>query len=129
MKSKRRKEFIKIPSEIEKVALQLKKNHNYIIKENTKLYVANQINQAIEKKVISSDERGIAAAALMTTGVQGARLYGKRHVQTRDIQKVWREVKMGPGNCPPNECLFKTVIARKTEFGNDFPLFNELTTE
>ncbi|TNJ34211.1 hypothetical protein FGF66_12345 [Chlorobaculum thiosulfatiphilum] len=88
-----------------------------------------QVDLAVQKKVIPLHEKENAAAALYAAGVRGAEKYGKRQVNTRDIQKIWQVVGCGPGNCPPHKCLFRTVISRKEEYGNDFPLFNKLIKE
>ncbi len=130
MKFKKEKaKTLSMPTKIDKVALELKKKYSITIKANARQYVSRQVDLAVQKKVIQSDEMKNAVAALYAAGVKGAARYGKRQVHTRDIQKVWQDVRVGPGNCPPNECIFRTVISRKEEFGNDFPLFIKLTNE
>ena len=115
-----------IPGDIEKMSKKLQSKHKMVVKPNTKMYVSGQIDLAIQKGVISPDDKKTAAAALFTAGKIGAEKYGKNTIQIRDIQKTWDSIKMGPGNCPPHECLFSTVISRKEDFGSKFPDFEEL---
>lgn len=94
--------------------------------ETARIYVANQIGLAVEKRVIKSKDKKIAARALFAVGIQSAKTFGKITVKSSDIRKGWDLVKMGLGNCPPCECIFSTVISRKTDFGNEVPYFNDL---
>lgn len=112
--------------EVDKLSKKISKIHKVKITPNTKKYVASQVSTSLEKKVIKKEHLREAAAGLLTVGLENSKKYGQNVVKVRDIQKNWQTIKMGPGNCPPNECLFSTIVSRKNEFGEDFPDFNQL---
>jgi hypothetical protein len=104
----------------------VEKEYNIRFNKNAKTYIKTQVETAFKKGIIDKKDKDTATKALISTGIEWAKKYGNDVVEPDDIEKNWHIVKMGVGNCPPNECIFKTVVSRLEDFGEDVPTFKDL---
>jgi hypothetical protein len=112
---------------------KVNKNFKKRVSLDAKKFIINEVDTAVRIGTINRNQKKIAFIGLVAVGVDVAVENNKIFVDKIEIVEGWKKAKKGVGqdlgNCPPNECFFKTIISRENEFSKDFPSYNTLKSE
>lgn len=98
-----------------------------------KRWIKSNVTKAIVSGTISRSSKDVrvAVAGLITAAADGTP--SKRVLGEGDFRKGWKiQVKavhgLEAGNCPPHQCIFRTIVSKKTRLEKS-KLFRRLTED
>lgn len=86
-------------------------------------YIHAEVIKGVEVGTVQSErDARTAAAALIAAGAEVSR---SKRLGIRDLKRGWN--MLAPGNCPPHNCFFRTVITREAEVARQLPMYDVLS--
>ncbi len=77
--------------------------------------------------VRSSQDFGTGLSALLSAGMVKASEYNVKYVKPRHIKEGWTEIlSVGGGNCPPHNCVARSVLNRVEDLKVSLPRFSDV---
>jgi len=102
----------------------------YKVFPSTERLVRNYTRKASEYGLITSQqELSFCAATLLSAGVQNAERTRKKTVSPTDIKFAWQRLSALGGNCPPHQCIRRSIINQKEKLITLLPILKDLIEE
>jgi len=85
-------------------------------------YIHAEVIKGVQAGTVQSErDARTAAAALIAAGAEVSR---SNRLGIKDLKRGWN--MLAPGNCPPHNCFFRTVITREAEVASQLPMYDAL---
>jgi len=77
--------------------------------------------------VRSSQDFATGLSALLSAGMVKASEYNVKYVKPHHIKEGWTEIlSVGGGNCPPHDCVARSVLNRVEDLKVSLPRFSDV---
>ncbi|HVF60959.1 MAG TPA: hypothetical protein VNJ70_14225 [Thermoanaerobaculia bacterium] len=112
---------------IYRIATELAEEQGETISQNVHHHIEELLRKATEANTLTTpSEVATSRMALIGAAVQAALGEQAKQVGVRHLKQGWLKYLAYGGNCPPHECLFRSVIQREAVLRTTLPVFDLL---
>lgn len=99
--------------------------YGYRIRPEARTLIVRYVAEAARKRTLKTEEDvNKAVAGLTAAAVAEARDRNSKTVTPHDVRQGWQgRLCLGPGNCPPHECMRRSIVARSGRLSSSLKFY------